>query len=118
MTDELEKTLRRSLRPRDPGEEFSARVMARLDSSDIRLPAAVAAHRGHMFRRAFRSRWLPAALAACLIAGFGLAQLRQHALHAARADQARAQLLEALSIASRNVNIVRAAVSREENPDS
>ena len=65
-----------------------------------------------------RSRWLPAALAACLIAGVGLLQLRQHSLEAERADRARAQLLQALSIASHNVNIVRAAVAREENPDS
>ena len=44
--------------------------------------------------------------------------MRQHALDTARANQARAQLLQALSIASDNVNIVRAAVAREENPNS
>lgn len=118
MTDELENALRRALRPRGPGEEFSARVTARLDASGMPPASTPAAHRNLMRRRAFRLRWLPAALAACLIAGLGLAQLRQHALDAARANEARAQLLQALSIASRNVNIVRTAVSREENPDS
>lgn len=116
MTDEFEKTLRRALRPQDPGEDFSARVIARLDSTEI--PSTPVAHLAFMRRRALRSPWLPAALAACLIAGIGIVQMRQHAADTARANQARAQLLQALSIASDNVNIVRAAVAREENPAS
>lgn len=118
MTDEFEKALHRALRPRHPREDFSERVLARLDSSEA--PRAPSAHPASAFmrRRVFRSRWLPAALAACLIAGIGLFQMRQHALDAARANQARAQLMEALSIASENINIVRAAIAREENPDS
>ena len=103
MTDEFEKALHRALRRGSPAEDFSDRVLARLDSGRP---------------RAFRSRWLPAALAASIIAAVGLVQVRQHALDTARANQARAQLLRALSIASDNVNIVRAAVAREENPDS
>ena len=118
MTDELENALRRALRPQDPGEEFSARVMARLDAGEMPPASAPAALGNFARRRAFRSRWLPAALAACLIAALGIVQLRQHALDSERANHARAQLLQALSIASRNVNIVREAVSREENPDS
>lgn len=115
MTDEFEKALQRALRPRrDPGEDFAARIAARLDSNEMSQPAAT---RFDLMRRhALRSRWLPAALAACLIAGIGLMQMRQHAAEVARANQARAQLLQALSIASDNINIVRAAVAREENP--
>lgn len=116
MTDELEKALRRALRPEQPGEDFGARVAARLDSRAA--PPAPVRFGAFIRRREFRSRWLPAALAACLIAGVGLVQMRQHSADLARADQARAQLLRALSIASDNVNIVRAAVAREENPDS
>jgi len=115
MTDDLEQALHRALRPHGPPEDLSARVIARLDSRSG--PAAPAGHPAFMRRRALRSGWLPAALAACIIGGVGLVQLRQHALDA-RASQARAQLLQALSIASHNVNIVRAAVAREENPDS
>jgi hypothetical protein len=103
MTDEFEKALHRALRRGSPGEDFSDRVLARLDSGR---------------HRAFRSRWLPAALAAGIVAAIGLVQMRQHALDTARANQARAQLLKALSIASDNVNIVRTAVAREENPNS
>jgi hypothetical protein len=116
MTDEFEKALHRALRPQHPRDDFSDRVLARLDSSEV--PPAPAARLDSTRRRVFHSRWLPVALAACLIAGIGLFQMRQHALEAARANQARAQLLEALSIASENINIVRAAVAREENPDS
>jgi hypothetical protein len=81
------------------------------------VPAALA-HLDSRRHRVFRSRWLPAALAACIIAAIGIVQMRQQALDTARANQARAQLLQALSIASDNVNIVRAAVAREENPNS
>ena len=115
MSDEFEKALQRALRRSDPGEDFSDRVVARLDASE--LPGATADFDSRR-RSVFRSRWLPAALAACTIAAVGLVQLRQHALETARANQARAQLLQALSIASDNVNIVRAAVAREENPNS
>ena len=115
MSDEFDKALHRALRRSGPGADFSERVAARLDSTG--LPAAtVNLDSGR--HRVFRSRWLPAALAACIIAAVGLVQMRQHALDTARANQARAQLLQALSIASDNVNIVRAAVAREENPDS
>lgn len=117
MTDEFEKTLHRALRPRaHPGEDFAGRVMARLDSGGE--PSSPLGQLERIRHRAFGSRWFPVALAACLIAGIGLVQLRQHALDAARADQARAQLLQALSIASANINIVRSAVAREEHPDS
>lgn len=115
MTDEFEKALHRALRRRDPGGGFSARVVARLDSTELPAGAARFDSRRH---GVFRSRWLPAALAAGIVAAIGLVQVRQHALDTARANQARAQLLKALSIASDNVNIVRTAVAREENPNS
>ena len=68
--------------------------------------------------RAFRSRWLPAALAAGIIAAVGIVAIRQHALVTRARESGQAQLLMALSIASDNVNLVRAAVAREENPNS
>jgi acyl-CoA synthetase (AMP-forming)/AMP-acid ligase II len=114
MSEEFEQALRRALRRENPGEEFAGRVVAQLDSSTREQPRVVGLHARRS--RLLHSRWLPAALAACVIAGVGLFQLRQHSLEAERANQARAQLLQALSIASDNVNIVRAAVTREENP--
>jgi hypothetical protein len=116
MSEDFEEALRRALRREDPGEAFAGRVVSRLASggpAQARV-AGLDARRPRMLR----SRWLPAALAACLIAAIGLYQMRRHALDAERATEARAQLLQALSIASDNVNIVRTAVAREENPDS
>lgn len=121
MTDDFEQSLRHALRRQEPGEGFAERIGARLDSSDGQSSAVESASVARLsFRRmsAMRSRWLPAALAAGIVATIGVLQIRQHAIDAARASQARSQLLQALSIASDNVNIVRAAVAREENPDS
>jgi hypothetical protein len=116
MSEDFEQALRRALRREEPGEDFAGRVITRLDSSATE-PARVA--RLHTAgSRVLRSRWLPAALAACLIAAVGLFQIRQHARDTERANQARAQLLQALSIASHNVNVVRAAIAREENSNS
>jgi hypothetical protein len=116
MSDEFEQALQRALRRPRPGGDFADRVIAHLDPAAA--PAASVTQLQSRRRRVLRSRWLPAALAACIIAAIGLVQLRQHALDAARATQARAQLLQALSIASDNINIVRAAVARTENPNS
>jgi hypothetical protein len=116
MTDEFDEALRRALRREDPGTDFCGRIISRLTSHGA--AAARAGRADRISRGLFGSRWLPVALAACIIAAFGVAQIRQRSLEAARATQARAQLLEALSIASTNINIVRAAVAREENPDS
>ena len=120
MTDEFEQTLRRALRPEHPGEDFAARVVSSLDASGMENvePLSPVVRLDSRKPRRTLSRWLPLALAACIIASVGLIQLRQHALDAARATQARAQLLQALSIASDNVNIVRTTVAHEENPDS
>lgn len=116
MSDEFEEALRRALRPKHPGEDFTGKVVSRLDASD---PESAPASRPESRRFAApRARWISVALAASVIAAVGLFQLRQHALDAERASQARAQLLQALSIASDNVNLVRATVAREESPDS
>lgn len=120
MTDEFDKTLRRALRPMSPGEGFADRVSSRLQSADPATGAASGpADRGGAPRhRVLHSRWLPAALAACILAGIGLVHLREQAVDAARARQAREQLLQALSIARDNINIVRGVVARAEDPDS
>lgn len=116
MSEDFDKILRRALRREDPGEDFADRVMARLDSGAVERTSLTVLRARRS--RVPRSRWLPAALAACVIAAVGLFQLRQHSLEAERAEQARAQLLQALRIASHNVNIVRTAIAREENSDS
>lgn len=116
MTDDFEQSLRRALRREKPGESFAERVAARVDSSNPESASVV--RLGLRRASAMRSSWLPVALAAGIVAAIGVLQVRQHAVDASRASQARAQLLQALSIASYNLNIVHATVAREENPNS
>jgi hypothetical protein len=116
---ELEQALRRALRPVDAGEDFQDRVLARLGAAATTTATATEAGRvpnaamraTHHGRLGASGRWgLAALLAACVIAGIGLVRLRQEGLERQRGLEARAQLLEALNIASANVNAVRAIV--------
>ena len=123
MTEqELEKALRAALRAADPGDDFADGVLARLDAADAAdaadvAPAAIVMPAAQHRRRTPLRRWgLAALLAACVIAGIGLVRWRQQTLDWQRGLAARAQLLQALNIASANVNAVRAAVIREEEP--
>ncbi len=115
---ELEQALRHALRCADPGKEFADRVVARIGASASgRTTSGSGGATTRVARRAWRagnSRWGSVALAACAIAGIGLAHWRQEALHRQRALQVQAQLLQALSITSANLNAVRDAVEREQ----
>jgi uncharacterized iron-regulated membrane protein len=93
VTEELERRLRRALRPVDPGEDFTARVMAQ-----------VSAERGNLAVRSRRVAWIPAALAASVllvIAGVYGWQQRQKEVGL----QARAQVLEALRVTSKKLDL-------------
>jgi hypothetical protein len=111
MTDkELEQALRGALRPRAPDAHFSAQVMARIDAQRGPAPSAPRPDRRHNFRR-----WsAPAALAACALVAVGVMHWRHEAADRERGVEARAQLLQALSIAGAQVNSARTAVLREE----
>ncbi|HTT06401.1 MAG TPA: hypothetical protein VMF64_14060 [Steroidobacteraceae bacterium] len=122
MTDkELEQALRRALKPREPDADFSSRVMSRLDAQrrdqqPLNEPAAASfpGVRRAGQRRQFRRWSVPAALAACALVAVGLVQWRHESAERQRGVEARAQLLQALSIAGTQVNTARAAVLREE----
>jgi hypothetical protein len=115
---ELEQALRRALRCADPGNEFANRVVARIaPSASMRTSPEGGGTTVRATRQAGRagaSRWGSVALAACAIAAIGLMHWRQAALNRQRALQVQAQLLQALSITSANINVVRDAVAREE----
>jgi hypothetical protein len=95
MTHDLEQKLRRALRPVDPSPEFTARLLtglatARDSASAVRRP-----------------RWRPMALAASVVLTLGLGVL---AYQQQQRERAHAQLLEALSITSRSLDLAYRAV--------
>jgi hypothetical protein len=111
MTEqELEQALRRALRPVDPGEQFGARVAARL-AGEAGVGGRVPGR-----QRMRTTRWAPLALAACAMAAVGVLRWHHQAFERQRALEARAQLLQALSIIGANIDTVRVAVSRTEQP--
>jgi negative regulator of sigma E activity len=106
MNDDLEARLHRALRPVDPGEQFTQRVLARIASeparSTPRLPPKPL-------------RWASAALAASIIFGLVVA----HQWQAQRTQQglaARRQLLEALRVTSDKLDIAYRAVNDGDRP--
>ena len=94
---DLEQDLRRALRPLDPGPEFAARVVAALAHSRARSAA----------RRRMLQRWAPVALAASIIAAVLIVRSDQQQLDARRGELAREQTIQALRIASRNLDSAR-----------
>jgi uncharacterized protein YlxW (UPF0749 family) len=88
----LEQQLREALRPRDPGEDFTATVMARIPvDANVPLPRKGLARR--------RSYWSFALAASVLLAFFGTQQFLQNRQRE-RAFAAHVQLEQALAITS------------------
>jgi hypothetical protein len=99
---ELEEQLRRALHRLDPSPGFAERVSARLQHRRRRrgLPA--------------RYRWLPAALAACLVlsllAAYGWQAHRQR-----EGLEARQQLMQALRVTSQKLDLAYRGVQGASN---
>ena len=116
MNEDIENRLRRALRPVDPSAGFAERVMRALPAHSPRVtPAPVT-----VLRAAPRtSRWqrltAPAALAASLVVAVMLGQHvgQQRAESDLRAGlAARAELLQALRITSKKLDLAYQAVNR------
>ena len=106
MSDDLDNTLRKALRPVDPGESFTARVMAQVaaEGESGRASAAPAS------RRVSRSVWLPAALAASLVlVVFGVHKWNVRQEEAGLA--ARDQVIEALRVTSEKLDLAYQTVN-------
>ena len=100
----IEDTLRTTLRPEDPGPEFTARVMAGIDAGEQ--------------QRQKRGWRLPLALAASvLVAAFGLVMLQQQA-EQRRIESAQQQLRLALEITSEQLNQVQQRLARNGNEEN
>jgi hypothetical protein len=107
MSNDLEDSLRSALRPVDPGEKFTARVMARIADESTRTwrsprPSATAL------------RWTSVALAISLVMGILVArelQLRR----TQRGLEARAELIQALKLTGEKLDIAYRVVNDEEH---
>jgi len=116
MNQDIENRLRRALRPVDPSAGFAERVMRALPASTPRVARAPVT----LLRPAPRSgRWqrfmVPAALAASLVVAVLLGQHvgQQQAERDLRAGlAARAELLQALRITSKKLDLAYQAVNR------
>ena len=110
MNEDLDDTLRKALRPVDPGEDFTARVMARVAAE----PTGPQRSRGLR-----RFVWLPAALAAGLVLVVVAVHLR-HVRQEEAGLAARDQVMEALRVTSQKLDLayrtVNAPAPADERP--
>ncbi len=108
MSPDLERRLREALRPVDPGEDFTARVLARLAAE----PAA-AAGRGHGSARLVPGRqlWIPLTLAASLVAA-GVLGIQWRERRELRGLEARRELIEALRVTNQKLDLAYRLVNR------
>ena len=115
MSEDLDATLRKALRPVDPGEDFTARVMARVAAE----PAEPERSREMRSRGLRRFVWLPAALAAGLVLVVVAVHLR-HVRQEEAGLAARDQVMEALRVTSQKLDLayrtVNAPAPADERP--
>lgn len=114
MNEDLEKKLSQALRPVDPGEAFTARVLARVAGETRSTVTSVAVRVPTI---SSRFGWLPAALAASAV----LAIVVTHEWRAQREQAgivARDQVIEALRMTSKKLDLVYQAVNEPPPPKS
>jgi len=109
MSNELNERLRAALRPVDPGEAFTQRVLARIASEPPR--ASLPAHRA---ARALELRWMSGALLAIVAAGL-LAAHQWQAQHTQQGQEARRQVMEALRVTSEKLDLAYRVVKHTEH---
>ena len=106
MSDDLDNTLRKALRPVDPGEDFTARVLARVAAEG----ESGGAGNAPASRKVARSVWLPAALAASLALVVFVVHkwdVRQEEAGLAARDQ----VMEALRVTSEKLDLAYQTVN-------
>jgi hypothetical protein len=109
MSDFLENELRRALRPEDPGDDFTRTVMTRVRAQT----APETPRRAPTSQRALR--WLPAALAASLLAAIVVKHERIEERTVQDGLRAREQLLQALRMTSEKLDLAYEVVHDQSN---
>ena len=110
MSNEMNDRLRAALRPIDPGEGFTRKVLASIASQPRPSPAAP-------FARAARSpavRWLSAALLTCVVVGIVITRGWQ-VQREQEGMQARRQVMEALRVTSEKLDVAYRVVKDKEH---
>jgi predicted hotdog family 3-hydroxylacyl-ACP dehydratase len=106
MSEELERMLSRTLRPVDPGEDFTTRVMAQVSATP---------HNPRTHSRL--TTWIPLGLAASVILVVaGTYEWQQRQKEAGLA--ARAQVLEALRVTSEKLDLAYRLINTSSRPAS
>lgn len=100
MSEDLERRLRAALRPVDPGEKFTQSVLARAQPAPPR-PVL---------------RWISLAVAASVLLCVGLVTHERQS-RAERGLEARRQLLQALQMTSKKLDLAYRAVNEAERDD-
>jgi len=103
MSNDFDQQLRDALRPVDPDESFTRRVMSRIANEPTRS------------RRPQRARWACVALAASVLLGIVIfhhwqLQREQHGI------EARNQLIEALRVTGEKLDIAYRAINEDSHP--
>ena len=111
MSEDLDHELRRALRPVDPGDEFTRAVMARVAASKVTplLPGKSALPR--VSARVLP--WAPAAVAASMLIAIFVTHEQRQRDEVQQGLQARRELLEALRVTSKKLDIAYQVVHNE-----
>jgi hypothetical protein len=119
MSNDIESKMRAALRPLEPSEEFSQKLMARLEQPA--QPGQPGAGRpGQPPRHSLPARglrplawWLSASLAASVILAVGVQQHLQQQRLQQSGLEARREVLEALRMTSQKLNLAYETVKRQ-----
>jgi hypothetical protein len=111
MSDHFERELRQALRPIEPSANFAERLLARLPQ--VAAPSASAATPidARTGLRKHVMRWIPAALAASLVAAVLVRHELQLRDEIEQGRIAREQLMEALRVTSEKLDVAYRAVN-------
>ncbi len=124
MSNELNDRLRAALRPVDPGESFTEKVLARIASEPPGIPSLIArsgslpSSMGRTLARAVRAYALSWQSAAAVVTVVAVGLLVTHEWRAQRVEdglEARRQVMEALRVTSEKLDLAYRAVKEKEH---
>jgi hypothetical protein len=115
MSEDLDRELRRALRPVDPGDEFTRAVMARVTATKV-TPFPSKPVRARFGARLLP--WAPAAVAASMLMAIFVTHEQRQRDEVQQGLQARRELLEALRVTSKKLDIAYQVVHNESDANS